>query len=120
MLEEWNILTPLNHDFRRGYLCATQLLAATDDLMTSFDRGEQVDVLALDFSKAFDTVPHNKLLHKFKEYEIKGNILLDWLKDFLCNREMTVVVDVESSTSIQVESGVPQGTVLGSILFYAI
>jgi hypothetical protein len=115
-LEKWKILTPLNHGFRRGYSCETQLLAATDDLMSSFDRGEQVDVLALDFSKAFDTVPHNKLLHKVKEYGITGNIL-DWLEDFLCNREMTVVVDGETSTSIHVESGVPQGTVLGPILF---
>jgi hypothetical protein len=86
------------------------------DLMSSFDRGEQVDVLALDFSKAFDTVPHNTLLHKVKEYGNRCNIL-DWLKDFLFNREMTVVVDGESSTSIHMESGVRQGTVLGPILF---
>ena len=68
------------------------------------------------FSKAFDTVPHSKLLHKMKLYGVDGNINA-WLCDFLTNRKMKVVVDGEESDSVTVDSSVPQGTVLGPLLF---
>jgi hypothetical protein len=68
-LEEHGILTPLNHGFRSGFSTETQLLT-TNDLMISFDSGKQVDVAILDFSKAFDTVPHDLLLHKLYSYGI--------------------------------------------------
>ena len=70
----------------------------------------------LDFSKAFDTVPHRKLLHKLNQYGITGNINL-WLQDFLTNRNMKVIIDSEESEAVPVNSGVPQGTVLGPLLF---
>ena len=70
-------------------------------------------MIILDFSKAFDTVPHSKLLHKMKLY---GNIN-SWLSHFLTNRKMKVVVDGEESDSVTVDSGVSQGTVLGPLLF---
>ena len=73
-------------------------------------------MIILDFSKAFDTVPHSKLLHKMKLYGVDGNIN-SWLSDFLTNRKMKVVVDGEESDSVTVDSGVPQGTVLGPLLF---
>ena len=83
---------------------------------TTYDIGSQIDMVILDFSKAFDTVPHTRLLHKLTCYGIVGS-LYKWLGDFLTNRNMQVVVDGESSDSVYVESGVPQGTVLGPILF---
>ena len=73
-------------------------------------------MMILDFSKAFDTVPHDSLLNKMKCYGADGNIN-NWLRDFLTNRTMQVVVDGESSEPASVDSGVPQGTVLGPLLF---
>ena len=73
-------------------------------------------MVILDFSKAFDTVPHGKLLHKHERYGINGNIY-SWLEMFLTKRHMRVVVDGDFSDSVTVDSGVPQGTVLGPLLF---
>ena len=114
--EQNNILTNLNHGFRSGFSCETQLLTTLNDLMQSYDQGSQVDVAILDFSKAFDTVPHRKLLYKLKNYGISGSTHA-WLSSFLTNRTMKVVIEGESSDEVPVESGVPQGTVLGPILF---
>jgi RNA-binding protein YlmH len=73
-LETNKILTNLNHGFRSGYSCESQLLITINDFLKEHDKGHQVDVAILDFSKAFDTVPHNKLLHKLDQYGIKGSI----------------------------------------------
>ena len=73
-------------------------------------------MIILDFSKAFDTVPHQKLLHKLKNYGIDGK-LNRWVEQFLTNRQQRVMVEGEFSGFDQVLSGVPQGTVLGPLLF---
>ena len=76
----------------------------------------QIDVAVLDFSKAFATVPHAGLLGKLEHYGIDSKILL-WITNFLNNRKQRVVVDGSFSNYADVESGVPQGTVLGPLLF---
>ena len=114
--EQNNILTPLNHGFRKHHSCETQLITTIDDLSTSFDRKSQVDIAILDFSKAFDKVPHKELLHKLTYYGINGSIL-KWITSFLCKRSMRVMVDGIASREVPVLSGVPQGTVLGPLLF---
>ena len=78
-LDRYNIITSLHHGFRLGYSCETQLGTTVHDLLGKFDSGSQIDMNILDFSKAFDTVLHSKLLHKIKLYD--GNINA-WLSDF--------------------------------------
>ena len=111
-----NVLTSLNHGFRSGYSCETQLTVTVDELARNIDNGLQTDVAILDFSKAFDTVPHKRLLQKLEAYGVRGQ-LHTWIESFLCKRQMRVIVDGEASTEHYVESGVPQGTVLGPLLF---
>ena len=80
--EEYGILTPLNHGFRAGYSTETQLLLTMHGLLRVNDAGNQVDIAILDVSKAFDTDPHEKLLHKIEEYTVRGN-LHNWRTSFL-------------------------------------
>ena len=85
--------------------------------MEQFDSKKQTDLEILDFSKAFDTVPHEKkLLFKLKHYGIDGKIN-KWMGSFLTQRKQQVVIEGESSDSCSVDSGAPWGTVLGPLLF---
>jgi hypothetical protein len=88
-LERHKVLISLNHGFRSGYSCETQLLVTLHDFMKSYDAGLQIDVAILDFSKAFDTVPHNKLLHKLDDYGLRGSINR-WLEMILTQRNIGI------------------------------
>ena len=86
------------------------------DLAQSLNQGGQCDVLMLDFCQAFDKVPHLCLLQKLHHYGIRGT-LFSWIKAFLTNRSQQVIIDNKQSAPTNVLSGVPQGTVLGPLLF---
>ena len=117
-LEDHEILTDLQHGFRSGRSCETQLITTFHDIASAYNKkGSQIDIAVLDFSKAFDTVPHDGLLSKLKHYGIDDKIWL-WISNFLKQRKQRVVVDGIQSDLVTVDSGVPQGTVLGPILFY--
>ena len=115
-LNKYNILCDNQHGFRSKRSCETQLLGAVNDFAKALNSGEQIDALFLDFSKAFDKVPHERLCHKLSHYGINGH-LLDWIKSFLTDRTQSVVIDGENSCPSTVLSGVPQGTVLAPLLF---
>lgn len=93
-----------------------------EELTKAFDDGKQVDMIVLDFSKAFDTVPHKRLLQKLNNYGIRDigqQRLLSWFENWLCGRTQEVALDGQSSEKCMVLSGVPQGTVLGPLCFLA-
>ena len=115
-LENNKIISPLQHGFRNGHSCESQLILTMHDIMQNFDSKQQTDLVILDFSKAFDTVPHKKLLFKLSKYGITGNIN-KWIQSFLVLRKQQVIVEGESSKPCSVDSGVPQGSVLGPLLF---
>ena len=115
-LDKHNILTSLQHGFRSNHSCESQLVITMHDIMQNFDNKKQTDLIILDFSKAFDTVPHNKLLFKLNNYGIDGK-MNNWIQSFLTQREQQVIIEGESSSPCSVDSGVPQGTVLGPLLF---
>jgi hypothetical protein len=115
-LENNNLLSTDQHGFRSGRSCCTQLLEIME-LWTKFlDRGVCWDCVYLDFAKAFDKVPHQRLLLKLQSVGITSK-LYGWLSDFLVGRFQSVVIKKASSGRKEVTSGIPQGSVLGPVLF---
>ena len=80
-----DIITPLQHGFRKGFSTVTQLITVLDNWFSSLDKRTRTGVLLLDFSRAFDSVPHQRLVHKLHYFGVR-NRTLEWIKSFLLGR----------------------------------
>ena len=115
-LLENNLNTPDQHGFIKGCSCLTNVLETFESWTENVDQGDSVDVILLDFHKAFDKVPKKRLMQKLTAYGIRCKVL-GWIADFVSDRKMRIMVRSEYSEWFDVISGVPQGSVLGPILF---
>jgi len=106
------------HGFRPGYSCESQIITVCQDISDSLDEATRLDAIIIDFSKAFDLVPHDRLLKKIAASGVDSRVVV-WIREFLIDRSQRVRVGGHCSEEVRVTSDVPHGSVLGPLLFLA-
>ena len=115
-LKKKNLIRRSQHGFMQGRSCTSNILEFLEKITAAVDSGEAADIIFLDFAKAFDKVPRERLLKKLQAHGIIGQ-LLTWIRTWLSNRRQRVALKGHFSDWMEVLSGVPQGSVLGPLLF---
>jgi hypothetical protein len=106
------------HGFRPGYSCESQVISVYQDIADTLDNGDMIDTIIVDFSKAFDLVPHGRLLTKISNSGVDSSVVV-WMREFLLDRMQRVRAGGKLSEEVRVTSGIPQGSVLRPLLFLA-
>jgi retron-type reverse transcriptase len=114
--DKFNIISPCQFGFRKGRSTEQALVQFTDYITYNLDAKLSVLSLFLDISKAFDSIDHSILIDKLFMYGIRG-VALDWFSSYLTNRRQYVILNGSSSNLASVSHGIPQGSILGPLLF---
>lgn len=115
-LQDHNLLMNTQFGFRKDHSCQTAVLSITEQIYQAINEGKFLGLVQLDFSKAFDLVNHKLLLEKLKLYRCNTSAI-NWFTSYLCNRMQKVVLTQTESAPSKIVSGVPQGSILGPLLF---